>query len=106
MRSNINKKRESIDNIKREIFNRVFYKRLKKISDKNLMRLWNWYDIGYTDDILNIIDEEFRKRYVDNMLRDNKDEFIFHFGDFKTADMWKNEPWRLEEFKKSMLKYL
>ena len=72
---------------------------LKRINDKNLMRLWNWYDIGCTDDILSIIDKEFRNRYVNNMLHSNVKEFIFHFGDFKTADMWINEPWKLAEFK-------
>ncbi|MBQ9658698.1 MAG: hypothetical protein IJV31_08030 [Clostridia bacterium] len=92
-------RRNKIDNIKRFIFNKLFYKRLKRINDKNLIRLWNWYDIGCTDDILSIIDKEFRNRYVNNILHSNVNEFIFYFGDFKTADMWINEPWKLAEFK-------
>ena len=47
-----------------------------------------------------LLTKEERKNYVLNMLKIDPNEFIFHFGDFKSADMWINSPWKLGEYKK------
>lgn len=40
-----------------------------------------------------------RKEFIENMLKNSLEEFVYHFGDFKTADMWINSPWKLGEYK-------
>ena len=70
------------------------------IKDDNLIKLYNLYDYTFLDEELSEISREIRVRQVKNMLDNNINEFIYHFGDFKTADMWINMPWRLEKCEK------
>lgn len=84
-----------ITKIKKIIFKKFINNNLDKLNYKTLNKLYNSYDYTYLDEELNVINKELRKRYINNMLCNNIDEFIFHFGDFKTADMWINKPWKL-----------
>lgn len=47
-----------------------------------------------------MISKKQRKLFIEKMIKNNIEEFIYHFGDFKTADMWINSPWKLGDYKK------
>lgn len=89
-----------ITKIKKIVFKIFLINNLNKLNDKALNKLYDLYDYNYLDSELKEINKEFRARYVYDMIHNNIDEFIFHFGDFKTADMWMNDPWKLGEYKK------
>lgn len=86
--------------IKKYLYKKFIKKNLKDIKDDNLVKLYNLYDYIFLDGELSEISQEIRVRQVKNMLDNNINEFIYHFGDFKTADMWINMPWRLEKYEK------
>lgn len=73
-----------ITKIKKIIFKIFLNNNLTRLNEKALNKL---YDYNYLDDELKEINKEFRTRYVNDMIHNNINEFIFHFGDFKTADM-------------------
>lgn len=89
-----------ITKIKKIIFKIFLNNNLTRLNEKTLNKLYDLYDYSYLDDELKEINKEFRTRYVNNMIHNNINEFIFHFGDFKTADMWINEPWKLGKYEK------
>lgn len=89
-----------ITKIKKIIFKIFLNNNLTRLNEKTLNKLYDLYDYNYLDDELKEINKEFRTRYVNDMIHNNTDEFIFHFGDFKTADMWINEPWKLGKYEK------
>ena len=86
--------------IKKYLYKIFIKKNLEAIKDDNLIKLYNLYDYTFLDEELSEISREIRVRQVKNMLDNNINEFIYHFGDFKTADMWINMPWRLEKCEK------
>ena len=86
--------------IKKYIYKNFIKNKLEAIKDNNLIKLYNLYDYTFLDEELREISREIRVRQVKNMLDNNINEFIYHFGDFKTADMWINMPWRLEKYEK------
>ena len=86
--------------IKKNLYKIFIKKNLEAIKDDNLIKLYNLYDYTFLDEELSEISREIRVRQVKNMLDNNINEFIYHFGDFKTADMWINMPWRLEKYEK------
>lgn len=90
-----------ITKIKKIIFKIFLNNNLTRLNEKTLTKLYDLYDYNYLDDELKEINKEFRTRYVNDMIHNNINEFIFHFGDFKTADMWINEPWKLGKYEKS-----
>lgn len=89
-----------ITKIKKIIFKIFLNNNLTRLNEKTLNKLYDLYDYSYLDDELKEINKEFRTRYVNDMIHNNINEFIFHFGDFKTADMWINEPWKLGKYEK------
>lgn len=89
-----------ITKIKTIIFKMFLNNNLNKFNDKILNKIYDLYDYNYLDDELKEINKEIRVRYVNDMMNNNIDEFIFHFGDFKTANMWINEPWKLGKYEK------
>lgn len=89
-----------ITKIKKIIFKIFLNNNLTRLNEKTLNKLYDLYDYNYLDDELKEINKEFRTRYVNDMIHNNINEFIFHFGDFKTADMWINEPWKLGKYEK------
>lgn len=86
--------------IKKDLYKIFIKKNLKAIKDNNLIKLYNLYDYTFLDGELSEISHEIRVRQVKNMLDNNINEFMYHFRDFKTADMWINMPWRLEKYEK------
>lgn len=86
--------------IKKYLYKTFIKKNLDTIKDENLIKLYNLYDYTFLDEELSEISREIRVRQVKNMLDNNINEFMYHFGDFKTADMWINMPWRLEKYEK------
>lgn len=86
--------------IKKYLYKTFIKKNLDTIKDENLIKLYNLYDYTFLDEELSEISHEIRVRQVKNMLDNNINEFMYHFGDFKTADMWINMPWRLEKYEK------
>ena len=86
--------------IKKYLYKNFIKNKLEVIKDNNLIKLYNLYDYTLLDEELREISREIRVRQVKNMLDNNINEFMFHFGDFKTADMWINMPWRLEKYEK------
>lgn len=82
-----------ITKIKKYIFKNIIEKRLYKLSEKFLSKLYDIYDYACLDDELRLISKELRVRFVKKM---SIDDFIKYFGDFKTADMWINEAWPLQ----------
>lgn len=89
-----------ITKIKKIIFKIFLNNNLTRLNERTLNKLYDLYDYNYLDDELKEINKEFRTRYVNDMIHNNINEFIFHFGDFKTADMWINEPWKLGKYEK------
>lgn len=89
-----------ITKIKKIIFKIFLNNNLTRLNEKTLNKLYDLYDYNYLDDELKEINKEFRTRFVNDMIHNNINEFIFHFGDFKTADMWINEPWKLGKYEK------
>lgn len=89
-----------ITKIKKIIFKIFLNNNLTRLNEKTLNKLYDLYDYNYLYDELKEINKEFRTRYVNDMIHNNINEFIFHFGDFKTADMWINEPWKLGKYEK------
>ena len=89
-----------ITKIKKIIFKIFLNNNLTRLNEKTLNKLYDLYDYNYLDDELKEINKEFRTRFVNDMIHNNLNEFIFHFGDFKTADMWINEPWKLGKYEK------
>lgn len=89
-----------ITKIKKIIFKIFLNNNLTRLNEKTLNKLYDLYDYNYLDDELKEINKEFRTRYLNDMIHNNINEFIFHFGDFKTADMWINEPWKLGKYEK------
>lgn len=88
-----------ITKIKKIIFKKILNKKLNKLSIKALNKIYDLYDYAYLDDELNEINKEFRFRYINDLINNNINEFISQFGDFKTANMWINEPWKLGKYK-------
>ena len=86
--------------IKKYLYKIFIKKNLEAIKDDNLIKLYNLYDYTFLDEELSEISREIRVRQVKNMLDNNINEFMYHFGDFKTADMWINMPWKLEKYEK------
>lgn len=84
-----------ITKIKKWLFKYYYNKKLASYNIKKIQKLYDLYDYVHLDDELKIISKEYRRKLVDNMLNNNIDEFIYNFGDFKTANMWINEPWGL-----------
>lgn len=84
-----------ITKIKKWLFKYYYNKKLTSYNIKKIQKLYDLYDFVYLDDELKIISKEYRKKLVKDMLDNNPNEFIYNFGDFKTADMWINEPWGL-----------
>lgn len=89
-----------ITKIKKIIFKIFLNNNLTRLNEKTLNKLYDLYDYNYLDDELKEINKEFRTRFVNDMIHNNINEFIFRFGDFKTADMWINEPWKLGKYEK------
>lgn len=89
-----------ITKIKKIIFKIFLNNNLTRLNEKTLNKLYDLYDYNYLDDELKEINKEFRTRFVNDMIHNNINEFIFHFGDFKTADIWINEPWKLGKYEK------
>ena len=98
-----------ITKIKKIIFKIFLNNNLTRLNEKTLNKLYDLYDYNYLDDELKEINKELqrhkknievRTRFVNDMIHNNINEFIFHFGDFKTADMWINEPWKLGKYEK------
>ena len=84
-----------ITKIKKWLFKYYFNKKLVSYNIKKIQKLYDLYDFVYLDDELKIISKEYRKKLVNDMLVNNTDEFIYNFGDFKTADMCINNTWLL-----------
>lgn len=84
-----------ITKIKKWLFKYYYNKKMTSYNSKKIQKLYDLYDYVDFENELKIISKEYRKKLVDDMLTNNIDEFIYNFGDFKTANMWINEPWGL-----------